>query len=393
MDCLVEIYDYEQINNLIMILSLKPKKSVIIYDKKFANIKDLEHIELCCKAKLPDMEFECICTNSLSIDDIQHTCLSVIHKNSDCYFDITGGGELGAIGAYLACKKTFTPIFKVDMHAGRVINILACTELEKNFSMTKLTIDTIFLSHGASIAGNNHPPPAPDMFDNILEFCRVVFDNMPQFKELCHYLQVGNSSYHQNSKSISFMAPKSISTPRNKAIFSHPFLLKTAEKLKLIYNLNLSGNTVSFFFRDNRIKHYMLDIGTWLELYCYIMLKTCNLFHDIRVSVKIDWNMGKNKQMEITNEIDITFFYGIQPCFLSCKISEPPSEALQELSMYQSYFGGRNSKCILVILSTINKEKSYIHRRASDMNIALIDGSIIHKGRFIDAIKEALKIS
>ena len=115
----------------------------------------------------------------------------------------------------------------------------------------------------------------------------------------------------------------------------------------------------------------MTDYGTWLELYTYISIKKDPMFDDVRLSVKIDWNTKNQIFSGVINEIDITFFSGIRPVFISCKLSEPSSEALQELSMYPNYFGGR-----------------YIFKRARDMKINLIDGKTIKKGKFINNIKE-----
>ena len=60
--------------------------------------------------------------------------------------------------------------------------------------------------------------------------------------------------------------------------------------------------------------------------------------------------------------------------------------------MYPSYFGGNNSKSALVIVSKINKERSYTYTRANDMGICVIDGTAIKKGKFIDEIKKSLNI-
>ena len=60
--------------------------------------------------------------------------------------------------------------------------------------------------------------------------------------------------------------------------------------------------------------------------------------------------------------------------------------------MYPSYFGGGNSKSALVIVSKVNKERSYTYTRAKDMGITLIDGAMIKKGRFIEEIKRSLGI-
>lgn len=105
------------------------------------------------------------------------------------------------------------------------------------------------------------------------------------------------------------------------------------------------------------------------------------------MSVKFEWNNNKTKIMEIVNEIDLTFFYGIHPYFISCKLSEPSADALRELSMYPSYFGGNNSKSALVFVSKVNKQRSYTYTRAHDMGICVIDGHTIKSGKFISEKK------
>ncbi|MBR1779423.1 MAG: DUF1887 family protein, partial [Clostridia bacterium] len=319
-------------------------------------------------------------------------CTSIIHRNPNSYFDITGASELGVIGAYLACKKTFTPIFKLQLPEKGLVNIYGCHSLAQNFKFPMLTVDTIFASKGTIVSGHNHQTPPPYFWENILHFCSVVFADIERWKALCFYLQSGKSKYMQSGRSNFFEAPKYINVSKNKVFFKGEEILRKAQQFNLISKLVISRDRVSFYFKNDLIKRYMTDFGVWLELYCYIKLKTCDLFHDVRLSVKIDWNQTEHSLIEIVNEIDITFFYKIKPCFLSCKLSEPSSEALQELSVYPFYFGGKNSKSILVILSSINKSNSYLYKRASNMNIAIIDGNCIKQDKFIDEIKKALNI-
>ncbi|MDQ5983805.1 MAG: hypothetical protein RUMPE_00834 [Eubacteriales bacterium SKADARSKE-1] len=394
MDCLVELYNDDQISNLTVIFSFMPKKVVLLYDMNNMDKTGMDYLRLACSAKIPNIKFEYRSFDNSDIDEATEICTSIIHKNPHCFFDITGAGELGVIGAYLACKKTFTPIFKLNIPSGKLVNIYGCNSLEKKFNLPNLTMDTIFASHGTTITGYNHPAPPPELFNSILEFCNFIFENPANWKDLCYYLQTGNAKFPQILKKNFFWAPKLINTSKAKIKFSSADLLKKAERASLIYNLDISQSSVSFYFKNEKVKRYLTDFGVWLELYCYIELKQCNLFHDVRISVKIDWNNnGKDHFVEIINEIDITFFYKTRPCFLSCKLSEPSSEALQELSMYQSYFGGKSSKSILVVLNTVNKKNSYVYKRAKDMNIYMMDGTDIKTGKFIASIKKALKIN
>ena len=391
MDCLIEIYNEDQISNLTIIFALKPKKVILLYDKNHPNEKSMSFLKEACKNKIPNIKFETKEFDSTDIDKITDVCSYLIHRNNNCFFDITGADELGAIAAYHACKKTFTPIFKIDIVDNKLINIYGCNSLEQTFIPPVFTIDTIFSVHGASIAGNNHKIPNKSLYDSILKFCDVIFKRASEWKTLCYYLQTGSAKYPQGAKNNLFWAPKILKNNKNKVYISSDYILKEAEKLNLIYNLDICDSSISFEFKNQKVKSYLTDFGVWLELYCYIKLKQCHLFHDVRLSVKLDWNKESNP-IEVINEIDVTFFYKTRPCFISCKLSEPSSDTLQELSMYPIFFGGKNSKPFLTILTPINKNNSYMYKRAKAMNITVIDGSDIKNDTFIDHIKNSLKI-
>lgn len=390
MDCLIELYDHEQLNNLVDILAFRPKKVVFLYDKRETRYEDIHAIENACKLKLPGLRMEAVTMNTLSLDDISNACKKVIRSNPNSYMDVTGGGELSAIGAYLACRDTFTPIFKVDVVNGIFINAYGCKSMEETFSLPTLSLDTLLLAHGAALGGFGHPRPSADWFDPLLAFCRTVFHDLAGWKELCFYLQTGCTSHPLPYRPLSFSAPRELSAPGGKQATAQFSLLDKAAELGLIKKYRHKNNTVSFEFRSESIKKYLTDYGTCLELYTYITLCKADIYDDVRMSVKVDWNGMRPNPVEITNEIDVTFFSGIHPVFVSCKLSEPSSEALQELSVYKSYFGGRHSRCVLVTLAVMDPERSYSIWRAKDMGISIIDGTSIRKGTFLQELEQAI---
>ena len=390
MECLVELYDQEQINNLIVVLALRPKKAIFLYDKRDASPATFHAIEKACKSRINPFTLEAIEIDSKHLENIYETCKTIIHQNPECFFDITGGGQIGAIAAYLICKKTFTPLFTLDIEKDEIINVLGSNFLEKRFVLPKLSMETLLMSHGATIHGNNHPKPPAELYGPILSFCSAIFENIGEWKDLCFYFQMALSQYGVEYNPLLFVAPKKISSGIAKAEVENLKLIFLAEQLGFIKNLQCEGKKISFSFKNAMIKKYMTDYGTWLELFVYITLKKAQRFHDVRMSVKINWESGRKDVLEIINEVDVTFFHGVHPVFVSCKLSEPASEALQELSVYRTYFGGRHSKCILVTLASIKKDRSYVLRRARDMNISVIDGSSIKNGTFLDQLKEAL---
>ena len=392
MKCLVKIYDTEQVNNLISILCFRPQKVIFMYDKRYTNMEDLNAIENACIAHVPDISFEFTSIDTQSLDDIQNKCKKIIRTNKECIFDITGGEELSVIGAYLACVKGFIPVFKLDIDLCKFINVYGCNALSETFHMPALNLETILLSKGATLNSCLHPTPKDTQFDALLSFCSIVFDNIALWKELCTYIQNGTKAIGSHNKTLKFNHGRNLSDAKLKLTNESGHLLVYAQKLNLISDLEINADSVKFTFNSENIKKYMTDFGSWLEVYSYIILRQSELFQDVKMSVRIGWDGEHGVYSDVINEIDVTFFSGIIPVFVSCKLSDPNTEALQELSVYPNYFGGRRSKCILVTMGNVRTDKPQILRRAHEMGIHIIDKNDIKSGKFIDKVKGVLCI-
>ncbi|HIS70355.1 MAG TPA: DUF1887 family protein [Candidatus Gallacutalibacter stercoravium] len=396
MDCLIELYDHDQINNLAVVLSLRPKKVVFLYNQARHSRKKLDDLACACHRILPNLEFDAQPLTGASLEEIRDCCKLAIRRNPNCYVDVTGGGELAAIGAYLACVGSFTPIFRVDVERGLLYSAYGCKSMEGPLPACGLTMDALLLAHGAAVGGYGHPTPDEASYSGLLSYCRAIFQDVPAWKELCSYLQAGCTAYPIEKKPLLFCAPLAMRGPGKPYVrldkgSPQRKLLRLAARLGLLRNLQLGGQEISFSFASTQVKRYLTDFGTFLELFTYITLQQSGEYQDVRMSVKVDWNGMRHSMVEVTNEIDVTCFYGAHPIFISCKLSEPSSDALQELSVYASYFGGRRSRCVLVTLGNINKERSYTYWRAKEMGITIIDGHSIRAGRFLSDMREALR--
>ena len=391
MNCLIELYSEDKISNLAAVLAFKPKKVVVLYSgTKERKLKKIENLKRACLYRYPSLIFDYEYFDETNLNSIINVFSSIIHKNPDCYLNITGASELGAIGIYLACVKNFVPIFKLDLKKNKLINIKGCSSLENKEIPCVLNAEVLFLANGAFISGSNHLTPLVSMYGNILEFCSIVFKNIEDWKKLCYYLQTGKNHYPQTEQTNLFWSPKEIKNTKKETIFSGEYFLVEAEKLSLIYNLDICDETVSFNFKNEVSRQYFTDFGGWLELYCYIKLIKSQKFRDVKISVKINWEKNIYDFVNVINEIDITFFYKNIPCFLSCKIAEPTAIALQELLIYSSFFGGKYSKTILVTLSKLEKNFSKFYKRSKNMDVLVIDGNDLEKNDLIDLIEKFL---
>lgn len=386
MKCLIKLYDNEQVNNLISILAFHPEKVIFLYDKRYVEVSELQSIENACIQCIANINFEFISIDTQNLDSIINRCKKVIHFNPKCYFDITGGEELSVIGAFLACKQSFIPVFKIDIDLGNFINVCGCTYLTESFKMPNLTLETILASKGALLKSCLHATPDENQFDSILSFCNLVLNNTHSWKDLCNYIQNSSKSsvLYNDLKFIS-----SIIEPSSKISLTKrgELMLKYAQDIGLINNLKINQNDIEFVFANEKIKKYMSDFGSWIELYAYITIKQSNLFKNVKMSSRIGWDGNKGEHSRIINEIDITFFSGISPVFVSCKLSDPNTEALQELSMYPNYFGGKRSKCILITAGNVKTDKPSILDRAVEMGINIIDKNDLSKEKFLRKIE------
>lgn len=391
MKCLVKIYDTEQINNLISILSFKPRKVIFLYDNRYTKVENLNDIERACVERIENISFEFVSIDTQSLDDIKSKCKRIIRYNKECVFDITGGEELAPIGVYLSCINGFIPMFKLDIDLKKFVNVYGCNEISDEFVMPSLNLETIMLSKGAQLSSCLHPTPEDAQFRFLLAFCHTVFNNITPWKELCTYIQNGTKSLDPEHKSLNFNYPRNPKNDKLKLSDQSAQLLICAQRFKLIRDLELSDSNVKFIFNSANIKRYLTDFGSWLELYCYITLKESGLFKDVKMSVRIEWNTEKDKRNEVVNEVDVTFFSGITPVFVSCKLSDPTAEALQELSIYPSYFGGKRSKCVLVTTGNVQADKPRVALRAREMGIHIIDKKDIGSDKFLEKMKQILK--
>ena len=212
MDCLLEVYDREQINNILDVLAFSPKKAVFLYDPRTADAEDLRAVETACRLRLPRLEVEAVPADLGDLNAVYRACKGVVRRNEGCFVDITGGGELGAVGAYLACKETYSPIFIVDPPRGSLRSIAGCRELERSFRLPRFTMDVLLAAHGAAIAGYGHPKPDKSMHQALLSFCGRVFDDIPRWKDLCLYLQTGCASFPVEDDRGRFYAPQEIAS-------------------------------------------------------------------------------------------------------------------------------------------------------------------------------------
>ena len=141
------------------------------------------------------------------------------------------------------------------------------------------------------------------------------------------------------------------------------------------------GNTVSFVFKNSRVKRLLTTAGAILEWYIAKTLyeardkKGRAIYHDVEVGVTIDWDGDNKAPYRTYNEIDVLAMRGAVPMFISCKNGAVSVEELYKLNTVAEQFGKRYAKKVLVAteLDRHGARAEAVRARAADMGIRLIE--------------------
>ena len=149
----------------------------------------------------------------------------------------------------------------------------------------------------------------------------------------------------------------------------------------------VSGESVSFRFRDANIRAWLRDVGSVLELYVYKACLDTGIFNDVISSAVVRWDdvLGHSS---VSNEIDVMAAKGVIPLFLSCKATDIKTEALNELAILRDRFGGKGAKAGIVTTEPCNAAARH---RAAQLGIAVIDLEELRKGQLVNRLKVIMK--
>ncbi len=376
---LIEFFDPDPIHNLIEILLLRPSRAVFLYDPQRVTAQALDHLETACRAAIPSFAMERRPVSFESLSALERECAAAAKEHPCCIVDLTGGGELPAIAAYQVCAARGLPLLQVEVRTCRVIEILPPAPVIDRTRPLGLSLEMLLAARGAACGGHAHTLPSAECFGEYLSFCCALFDDLDEWKSLCRYLQAGATQLKKEGEPLHFSAPCEITAADGRRTQVSLPLLQSAERFGLIEHLRDKYENISFAFADATAKKYLTDFGVWLEFFCYQAIAKEPNYFDKHMSLRVDWQ-AERKTPPVVNEIDVTFMCGEKPVFLSCKLSEPPVEALYELSMYARYFGGVTSKCALVMMAE-EKPNSPLSARAQEMGILIVGRNTILSGQ------------
>lgn len=401
MKTLIELFDVNQLENVVAALRLKPEKIVFIGFRELMNQKKISSLEHLFRLRGFQVQLEYHYVNRYDYAEIIHTLETVVDVNKECCFDLTGGMELvlAAMGAVSA--KRNIPMFQFNLYSGKFIRVSGCDDVPQPPKESLSIRETIVL-HGGEIF---EPQQGKTEWNFNSEFKNDI-------KTIWNISKIDSTRWNQfaNTLESGVEEPRckvrlffsSLSSAKQETLKKTHFFEKL-EQAGLIKDLRIQEREISFAYKNEQIKRCMAKAGNVLELYACVTAMEINeaepgYFDDIDIGVFLDWDGRifpiRPNEKETRNEIDVFLMQDMIPVFISCKNGEVHKEDLYELETVSERFAGKYSKKLLLTngISSNKVGRDYILQRARDMGIGVIcDINQMSEEEFFDTFKKKLR--
>lgn len=381
----IKYFDKDTIKNILTVLSVKPEKVVYLYDKELKNMNFFLGIEKCVQGHISQIIVERYPIDSNSIEGVYEKTAQIIEENGRCMIDLTGGSELMMIGGYKAGKEAGAEMVYTDILKGEIVNVENGEIVRK---AATLSLSDFVDARGACFIGNSHREPKEERYDHYLRMGYFLFDNLKNWKKTCSFLQTAMANSppeHLECKSrLELIQREGRRFSPDKAI------LYAFQKNGFIKELKFTGETVRFFFASAEAKSYMINFGVWLELFVYIHARRLGVFDDVKLGAMIDWNAYDGITVA-GNEIDVIISDHSLPVFISCKLRDADTAAINELVIARKRLGGWFSKGILVAFGNDRVNKTGVYKRAQELGVEILDKRDILSRDFGERLLRAVR--
>lgn len=387
MKVLIEYYDKDVLKNIVAPLTLRPDKVVYLYDRGMRDGNVFRSLRTCFQKSMPQIEVDSISTDIGSVERLRQITRRVIEQYGaeNCTLELTGGSELMMIAGYKAGRETGALMVHTDLIYRRINNVETD---EKIADTVTLTLENFLDARGAELMGESHRPPQPQRYDAINKMARFLFRNLKEWKWTCSWIQTVASRGLPHE--LTMDSPKIVTQKNGREVQAGEEILREFEKNGFIEELRLTEKKVHFRFCSIEDKQYGISYGVWLELYVYVAAASSGVFDDVKLGTMIDWDIYDGTRMG-GNEIDVVLMEESLPVFISCKLREADTAALNELLIGKKRLGGWFSKGLIVTFSREKQEKTGTYERCRELGLEMLDERDILAADFRERLVQAIQ--
>ena len=387
MKTLIELYDRRPLENVLSTLVFRPERTVFVCPTELANDKSArKKLEDYLQRKGVSTRIEFRGAGIYDTEGICRTLKDIASEYPDCALEIAGGTEAALFAAGLACAECGIPVFTYSRRRNMFFEINNAPFARELPCEIEFDVEDFFRMAGGSVRdGRYGKAELQDYMSLINPFFSVFLKFRQQWTPVIDYIQRISRADADGRFSLKVKGDYVTKGERGSRLTANEDALKELQRIGMISGLEINtGVSVSFRFKDSNVRSWLRDIGAVLELYIYKACMDAGVFHDVKTSVIADWD-GDEGSDSVTNEIDVMAAAGVFPVFISCKTGEVKTEALNELSVLSSRFGGNMARAVIV---TAKKGSAMMRSRASELGIQVIALDDLTRGTFKNTLKK-----
>ena len=391
MNTLIELYDERAIENVLAADMFRPRRIVYLCPTEVAqNRQRQEQIGNFFRHRGWNPELVFLETSLYKVDRILRQLLAISEKYPDCAMDVTGGSDAELFAAGLFAAKANVRVFTYSRRKNRFYNISGAEFAENLPCDTQYSVKDFFLMAGGTLLpGRVDNGILKEYLDDIDPFFDCFLRYRRDWNHIITYMQRVSPSEYGQVPSMQVQGNYVVKGERGGRISAKEDALRSFQRIGFLRDLDIvTGEKVSFRFRDEHTRAWLRDVGSVLELYVYKACLDAGIFNDIISSAVVRWNEVLG-HASVINEIDVMASRGVVPLFISCKVSDIKTEALNELAILRDRFGGKGAKAAIVSTGRCNAAARH---RAAQLGIAVIDRDELEAGKLTYRLKVIMKV-
>ena len=373
-DCYVEFFSEEALENIMVLLKYKPDTIIYIGHKHNMLTRKMKSLQAFANYTSPETTVEFIEVPRDDFDLCVKTIEDIISVHPNARFELTGGGEMLLIAFGYVSSKKYINTLRIDPYTGTEIDF-SKDQIERHSEAIKMSVKGDIMLHGGSLTNDTGSFSIWTLDDDFRSDIRKIWGLSKELKskwnKYCAVVEEVVKRYPHDENNV-YTFPKA-------ALDDAVHLFYRLRDLDVLRNFQTEKRSISFKFKNNKIKHIVTKTGNILELHVYeVATRNRDIFHDAVIGAVIDWdgNIAQNSDPDTMNEIDVIRMHNVVPTFISCKSGRIDSKALHELQTVTSRFGGKYAKKVIIMANPCDEKTSgtnFFKQRAKDMHIWLLD--------------------
>ncbi|MDR1563618.1 MAG: DUF1887 family protein [Oscillospiraceae bacterium] len=381
MHTVIELFDKEQILNVLLPLALPAKTVVFVGSHHMKEYR--ESLERFFAMQKMELSLYFYTVDTSDCEAIMSVLKKVLERFPQSVVDVSGGQDLPLVVSGVFCRENHVPMYWFEKNKHRFIKVYGSASAPEVEWQGRLNYnDFITLAGGSSLRRGHYFTSefSSKMYGEILEIWKIYFKNPQKWAHNAMYFQqISGLASEENGLCVD--SPLKINQEGGKYFEAQPEVLEELAAIGVLQKLRLTGGRVSYSYKNEMLKRWLNDVGIWLELYTYITAKRTGYFDSAQTSVVVDWDGKYSRECNTTNEIDAILTKGLRAVFISCKVGLPTTIALNEIYVLAKRFGGEWAKAVLVTASKFSQDSPSVYQRARDLGVHVVEYADIAAGK------------